>query len=58
MTTSEASTIVFSGSLLPFNMLNNARFDGSLTFPNVAIETQNGALGWQQVKQCILTKVY
>ena len=34
MLTSEASTTVFSGSLLPFNMLNNATFDGSLTFPS------------------------
>ena len=33
MLTSEARTVVFSGSLLPFNMLN-ATFDGSLAFPN------------------------
>ena len=34
MLTSEARTVVFSGSLLPFNMLDNATFVGSLEFLN------------------------
>ena len=34
MLTSEARTVVFSGSLLPFNMLENATFVGSLEFLN------------------------
>ena len=34
MLTSEARTTVFSGSLLPFNMLDNATFVGSLEFLN------------------------
>jgi len=34
MLTSEARTVSFSGSLLPFNMLENATFVGSLEFLN------------------------